>query len=361
MIVSPKNKTIINFRKDLILDLIDKGYEVIITGPNKDYIDDITSMNVRFYEIPLKKDSISPLNDIHYLLSLRKILGSEKPDILFSYTVKPIIYSGIASKFKKLDFFPLVTGLGRSFDSNANQSVLKIIKKLYKISLSSAKQVIFQNYDDEKLFIEEGIVDKKKSHVVLGSGVNMNRFKPIAFPNRIEFLMISRLLFEKGFTFYLDSAHILKKKYPDISFNLVGALDDSISENVKEKLQSYCRSGDINYLGEINDPATIIGNTSVFVLPTFYREGLPRTILEAMACGKPIITTDWVGAKETVSNGENGFLIPIQNTSELIKKMEYFINNPKDINKMGNASYEICKKDFEVGVINRQIFKIWGV
>jgi len=173
--------------------------------------------------------------------------------------------------------------------------------------------------------------------------------------------MISRLLHEKGFTFYLDAIHKLKQKYPEVVFTLVGAIDSSLSLSDKKKLDSAREKNEVNYLGEVADPSRVIGQSSIFVLPTFYREGLPRTILEAMACGKPVITTNWVGSKETVNDGENGFLIPIKNSDVLLEKMEFFIKNPEKIQIMGSKSYEMCRERFEVNKVNRRIFKIWGI
>lgn len=362
LIVSPKNKTVFNFRGDLIKDMIASGHEVLVTGPNQEFVDDIYALGVsKFIEVPLVKDNTSIRGDLAYLKHLKSIIKTEKPDLVFSYTIKPVIYGSIAARAGKVkNVYAMVTGLGRVYGSNGIKTkIIKVITKcLYKKAFRSCNAVVFQNSDDLNTFVTSKYLPKEKARLVNGSGVNMERFKRTPLPEAVSFLMIGRIIKEKGVFEYCEAAKMVKEKYPDIKFTLLGGFDNSIGAIKPEDIQPYIEDGTIEFPGETKDPVLYYQNASVFVLPSYYREGLPRTILEAMSCGRPIITTDWPGCREPIIEGKNGFLIPIKDCFELSKKMIELIENRSVLTIMSEESYGICKLSYDVKVVNKQMKNI---
>ncbi len=354
VLVSPKNRTAYNFRGDLIKLIISKGYEVIVTGPNRDNVEKIEALGARFVEIPMNKNGVNPIKDIQYEKALYKLFCEEKPDAVLSYTSKPVIYGSVAAKragVKKIT--AMITGLGYAFTQKTLKArVIRLIMSiLYKPALKCAHTVVFQNPDDRDEVIRLKLVKPEKCRVVNGSGVNMERFKPLPYPETMTFFMLSRVMYAKGIREYLRAAEIVKKKYPDVKFMLLGAcegIQDSIS---RESLQKYIDDGTITYFGETDNVAPYYGKCSVFVLPS-YREGTGRVILEAMATKRPIIATDVPGCRETVRNGITGFLVPAKDSEALAKKMIWFVEHPEKIPEMGEASFEYCKEKYDVRKVN---------
>lgn len=360
MVVSPKNKTVFNFRGDLIREFINHGYEVVVTGPNKDYIDDIKALGARFIEIPFVKDNVGIKGDIQYCKKLKEAMKEEKPDKVFSYTIKPVIYGSIAAgKAGVKEVYPMITGLGRVYGTDTVKSkILQVITGiLYKKAFKCCKKVIFQNWDDMKLFTELKYLKKEKCEKVDGSGVNMERFSYQELPHEKTFLMISRIIREKGIFEFCSAAETVKNKYPDARFVILGGYDSSIGAIKPEELEKYTKTGVVEIPGEVKDVMPVLSSAYCFVLPTYYREGIPRTILEAMACGKPVLTTDWVGTREAVEDGKNGFLVPIKNSEALAEKMLYMIEHDEETRRMGKESHELCKSKFEVSIINKKMLE----
>lgn len=296
LIVSPKNKTVFNFRGDLVKHMIASGNSVVVVGPNQEFVEDIMSLGVsKFIEVPLVKDNTSVIGDLKYCNNLKKKIKEEKPDIVFSYTIKPVVYGSIAAKMAGVQrITAMVTGLGRVYTSNSikTKSIRFITKVLYKLAFRCCSCVIFQNNDDLNQFIDDRYLSNDKAFKVDGSGVNMERFKRTDLPDEISFLMVGRIIKEKGVLEYCKAAEIVKKEYPNVQFTLLGGFDSSIGALKKDDIQHYIDNKIINFPGEVKDPTEFYNKCSVFVLPSYYREGLPRTILEAMSCGRAIITTD---------------------------------------------------------------------
>lgn len=354
ILVSPKNRTAYNFRGDLIKLIISKGYEVIVTGPNRDNVEKIEALGARFVEIPMNKNGVNPIKDIQYEKALYKLFCEENPDAVLGYTSKPVIYGSIAAKragVKKIT--AMITGLGYAFTQKTLKAkVIRLIMSiLYKPALKCAHTVVFQNPDDRDEVIRLKLVNSEKCRVVNGSGVNMERFKPLPYPETMTFFMLSRVMYAKGIREYLRAAEIVKEKYPDVKFMLLGAcegIQDSIS---RESLQKYIDDGTITYFDETDNVAPYYGKCSVFVLPS-YREGTGRVILEAMATKRPIIATDVAGCRETVRNGVTGFLVPAKDSEALAEKMIWFVEHPEKIPEMGEASLEYCKEKYDVRKVN---------
>jgi len=359
ILISPKNRTTYNFRGDLLKEIISKGYEVIVTGPNEEGIEKIKELGVRFVRIPLDKNGLSAVADIKYMIALRRLLKEEKPDVTLGYTIKPVIYGAMAAKLAGVkNINSMVTGLGYVFTANTLKAkvIRTIASILYRIGFICANTVIFQNQDDLEEFVERKLLKREKCKLVNGSGVNMQKFEPSPIPERLTFFMLSRVMYSKGIREYLKAAKKVKGKYPEVRFMLLGSVEN-IQDSLKmEDLRPYIENGIIDYYGETDDVVSFYRQCSVYVLPS-YREGTPRTVLEAMAMGRPIITTDAPGCRETVVDRVTGFLVPVQDTKILVEKMEWFIKNQDEIMKMGQASYQLCQEKFDVQKVNANMLK----
>ena len=360
IIIGGFGPSLIRFRGELIKSWQDSGYAVVAAAPGEEIKKDLNKMGIRYHSIRLKRSSINPFADLVLFVSLIGLLFKEKPDYLFLYTVKPVIYGSLAAFFfKKIRVFSLITGLGYVFSSDrAGKSLLKsFIIKLYKLALSGNEKVFFQNHDNSRALLDLQVVKPKQIVHVNGSGVNLDYYYQAPLPeNTATFLLIGRLLKEKGFMEYYEAARALKGKYPQAVFMLVAwALDDDPSSINGEVLANWKSEGIVEVYGETKDVRPVISAAGIYVLPSYYGEGVPRTILEAMSMGRPIITTDTPGCRETVVEGVNGFLVPAKDSAALAGAMERFIDEPELVEYMGHESRKIAEKRFDVHKVNRVI------
>lgn len=359
VIVSPKNRTAYNFRGDLIKRIVACGHEVTVTGPNRENVERIEELGAAFVEISVDKNGINPFNDLKYQNALFDLFKREKPDIVFGYTSKPIVYGSIAAKRAGVPYIvSMVTGVGYAFTSQSKKAkIIKLVLSfLYKIAFRCTDTVVFQNPDDLREFVDKKLVSKEKCHVVNGSGVNMKKFPVAEYPEQLTFLMLSRVMYSKGIREYLEACKTVKSQYPDVRFMLLGKcenIQDSISE---DELKPYIDSGIVEHFGETDRVSDYYKQCSVYVLPS-YREGTPRTVLEAMSMGRAIITTDSPGCRETVIDGRNGFLVPIKDAQAVADKMIEFIKNPNLISIMGKESVSLCREKYDVDKVNDDMCK----
>lgn len=365
LLISPKNRSAYNFRGDLIQDIQTKGYEVIVTGPNMDNVDRITDLGAKFIEVPVNKNGLNPFADIAYCMRLRRIMKEENVDTMLGYTIKPVIYGSIAAKLAGVkNRNAMVTGAGYLFASKSIKA--KIIRTisflLYKMGLGAAQNVIYQNIDDLEEFVKTGLVKREKCHVVNGSGVNMSKYVLAPYPEKPSFFFLGRLVYSKGALDFVKAAKIVKSQYPDSRFMILGKLEKNLPDAITEEdLMPYVNDGIVELFPETDNISQYYAMSSVFVLPTAYREGTPRVILEAMASARAIITTFTPGCKETVVEGRNGFFVPTHNPEALAEKLEYFINNLDSIAKMGARSLQLCKDKYEVSIINKRMLEIMNI
>lgn len=355
----------INFRKELITEL-SKDHEVfcLVSDYTQKDKDIIASFGAIPLDYSLNSKGLNPLKDIIATINLYKIIKKHNPDIVFSFFVKPVIFSSIAAKFAKTKrIVGMIEGLGNAFTINPKGSSLKtkIIKfiqiLLYKISLPLLDNLIFLQNDDKKDLVDKYKIKVKNIDILGGIGVDLDKFNystPKIKP--IKFIFIARLLAQKGIFEYLDAAKTIKEKYKEnVEFIVLGSFDENNPFSLSKKvLDDYIKSGIITYPGFVNNPNEWIKNSSVFVLPS-YREGVPRSTQEAMAIGRAIITTNSVGCKETVVDGINGYLVPICDVKALINKMGLFINNPNLIDKMGKESRKIAEQKYNVKDVNKRL------
>jgi glycosyltransferase involved in cell wall biosynthesis len=365
MIIGALPSSLYNFRGDLIIELAKKHSVVSMAcGATQEEINEIKLLGCSYIDYPISRNGLNPLKDITTMLAIKKAVEQERPDVVISYTIKPVVWGGIGlllSKHKS-QFFPMITGLGYAFQGGSlvRNCLSFLVKSLYRLALTNANGVIFQNQDNKQIFIDNKIVNKEKCHLVNGSGVNLNDYKIEKISTEPTFLLIARLLKEKGIREYFIAANIVKKTYPKTIFNLVGPEDPSPDAISKKELDHWCESGAINYHGSTTDVRKFIRESNVYVLPS-YHEGMPRTTLEAMAMARPILTTNVPGCKETVVNGVNGWLVEKESGDALAKKMIWFLENSRDWPSMGAASRCMVEEKFDVNKVNLSILEILGI
>lgn len=342
---------------------VTNGHEVVAmaSGAEADDIEAIERLGVKYIDYPVQRNGLNPLADIKTLLSFRKIFKSEKPDVILAYTVKPVIWGGIAARFSpNARFYGLITGLGFAFQKGGFKRNLlsTIVTNLYRFALSKSNKVIFQNPDNLQVFLDKKITTPDKAVRVNGSGVDLSHYAKVApLVKRFTFLTIARLLGEKGLREYASAAKIVKQQYPDVVFQLVGPEDPSPDGIPMSEVNQWHSDGCVEYLGEAKDVRPYLVGCNVFVLAS-YHEGMPRTVLEAMATGRPILTTNVPGCRETVVDGENGFLVEKQNVDQLVEKILWFIEHQDQCQVMGDKSRDMAVESFDVHAVNEQLLRI---
>jgi len=354
------------FRIDLMQAILNKGHEVIgmAAETNEKDIQKIEEKGFVFRSFKVKRKGLNPLWELQTWHSLRRAFDFLRPELVLSYTVKPVIWSGLSLKgLKNIRFFALITGLGYGFYGKGPLRGLLtlLISFLYRISLKRAEGVFFQNADDRNTFVKRRIVDWSKCHLVDGSGIDLSYYDRAPSPEEgIVFLTIARLLADKGLREYAQAARIVKGRYPSVVFHLLGFQDPGLNAIPIDEIHRWEEEGQLRYLGTAEDVRPALRNCHVYVLPS-YHEGMPRSVLEAMAIGRPILTTDVPGCRETVIPGENGFMVPKGDAGALAERMIWFIEHRGEWERMGRKSREIAERRFDVHKINRRMMTIMGL
>ena len=367
LIVASYGPSLINFRLSLIKKLISKGHKVSVASPKDRFSDNLQKklkdIGVHIHIFSISSVALNFFKDFKTIFEIYRIIKNSKPNIIISYTAKPVIYTGLVLKyFKKISHYPMITGLGYAF-IDRDEIIHKIIKyfiiKMYRESFKSALKIIFQNKDDQSLFYKLKIIKKKnKSSIINGSGVDLSIYPLSDLPSKAVFLMISRLLVDKGVREYAKAAKIVRSYFPDTKFQLAGYFDENPSSITHAELQSWINAGHIEYLGEKKTVQPILKLCKYFVLPS-YREGTPRSVLEALSTGRPIITTDTPGCRETVIHKKNGLLVPIKDSKALANAMISLLEKDhKTIKKMAFESYKLAKNKFEIDIVDKSILNI---
>lgn len=354
--------SLINFRGDFIKQMVSSGNAVIACAPDAslELIKKLHEMGAHYQNVPLSRTGLNPVNDVSTFLFLFKLFRKHRPDYVFSYTIKPVIYGSLAAKLARVpNIYAMITGLGSVFSSAGTKAgiIRWWVSILYRVSLAVNNRIFFQNSDDVSEFLKRKILKSADKAVLInGSGVNVHFFEPCQYPTTITFLLIARFLKDKGLIEYVEAASIIKEKYPFVQFDLVGWRDENPACISESQLDVLIAKGNVRCLGKLDDVRPAIANASVYVLPS-YREGRPRTVLEAMAMGRPIISTDAPGCRETVVENDNGFLVPIKNVSKLAAAMEKFIQQPELIPVMGARSRALAVEKYDVQKINAIILE----
>lgn len=342
-----------NQRIELISQLINKRYEVFVSFPKGELFKTFENMGCKFIETPINRHGKNPLEDLRLISHYRRIISEIKPDIIFSYTIKPNLYGAIAANMYKIPVVANITGLGTAVENPSLTQ--KLIILLYKYAFKNVKTVFVQNTENRDFFIKNKIaVDKLK--LLPGSGVNLERFAVIDYPDgsTVEFVFIARVMKEKGIEQYLEAAKYIKQKYQNTKFHVCGFCED----NYKSKLPEYEEKGIIIYHGLVNDIRDILAYTHCTVLPTYYPEGINNSLLESCACGRPIITTDRSGCREVVDDGINGYMIPAKDSAALIAAIERFLELDNYKRKqMGIAGRKKVENEFDRNIVIDKYFK----
>jgi len=317
-----------NFRKNTIISLIEQGYKVIAIAPQDEYSKKLSDLGCQYIHIGIDQGGTNPIKDLKTLLAFYRIYRKNKIDVVLNFTPKNNIYSTLAASINGTKSINNIAGLGILFINESMTS--KIARILYKISQSKASKLFFQNEDDRKLFLNKKITTTVETDRLPGSGVDLERFviSPAPDDGTVRFLLIARMLYDKGIGQYIEAARTLNAKYGDkVELCLLGFLDvDNPSAVSKQDMQSWVDEGVVNYLGTSDNVEQEIAKVDCMVLPSYYREGVPKSLLEAGAMGKPIVTTDNVGCRETVDDGINGFLCEPRSSESLTEKLELIIN-----------------------------------
>lgn len=365
IVLSSHTQSLFWFRMDMMQSFIQDGHEVIAVGSESvnEWAPKFAAKGIQYRQIYVQRNGINPLTDLKTLNSIKDVFTLEKPDKVFAYQAKSIIYGSIAANSLGIkEFYSLIAGLGSIFrGSGLKNSVVKnIMKQQYKLACKYSKLVFFQNNDDKFEFINNRLVIESKTAILNGSGVNLDLFQPVNQSDETAFLFIGRLIKDKGIMEYLEACKIIKSKHPQVRCLLVGPYDSNPSALNDHELKPYIRNNIVEYFGEQKDVRPYIAQVSTFVLPS-YHEGTPKTILEAMAMGRSIITTDAPGCKETVENGGNGYLVNVKDVKSLVDAMEKLILNHDISIKMGVESLNIVKSKYDVNIVNKSIKEYMGL
>ncbi len=369
LILASYAPSLINFRLDLIRDLKATGHEVIAAAPGQD-VDvarELSTVGVRYESIELDRIGVNPLRDLRSLLGLMRLFRRTRPDLVLAYTIKPVVYGLLAARLSGVRRrFGLITGLSYALmggDDPKRRLLKGLTVWLYRRALVGAEAVLFQNASDLAAFTENGITHPGlKTAVVDGSGVNLERFAKAPLPDGAPvFLLMARLLADKGVREYVEAARRLKRDHPDWRFQILGPLDITPTAIGQSEIDAWQQEGVIDYLGATKDVRPYLQACTSFVLPSYYPEGLPRSILEAMAIGRAIITTDHPGCRETVTEGVNGYLVPAGEISPLAEAMASLGAEAGLLRAFGKASRAIAERRFDVRLVNQDILRILGV
>ncbi len=367
LLIASFPESIVSFRGALIRSLRSAGMRVHVAAPGltpgSDVARQVAALGAQTVDIPLQRTGTNPIRDLTLLFCLIRLMRRIRPDIVLGYTAKPVVYGTLAAYFVGVPRrFVLITGLGYMFTGTGGSLKQTVTRSLYALALKRVHKAFFQNHDDAELFATESILPEHVPSVVVdGSGVDIRAFsmQPLPAPP-IRFLMIARLLANKGTREYIEAARRMRELHAAARFILIGWIDDNPDAISTSELQQWVDSGSIEYLGRVPDVRPAIRDCTVFVLPS-YREGTPRTVLEAMAVGRPIITTDAPGCRETVQDGENGFTVSVKSVDELVGAMQRFVEDPELAGRMGLRSREIAVQRYDVNKINRVMLREMGI
>ncbi len=346
-----KSWNIYNFRKGLVMALMEAGHDIVAIAPRDGYSSKLEEWGCAFENLPMTSTGSNPFSEFDLILKMRRILLKHKVDILLSYTIKCNVYGTFAARMVGIPIVCNITGLGTAFLERG--LVNSVAKRLYRVAFRWADHVFLQNPDDRRLFLNEVSVRESKTSLLPGSGINLSDFKFKVLPEGDNvFLMVSRLLIDKGVNEYLEAAKIIRNKYSRVTFRLIGGHDQDHRRSVDlEKVLKYQKDGVIEYFDHSDEIPGEIEKAHVVVLPS-YREGTPRTLLEGGAIGRPLITTDVPGCREVLEDGRNGFLCEARNPDSLAEAFEKFILLPKDQQeRMSRESRQYMEAKFDERII----------
>lgn len=350
---------LVNFRAGLIRALVAEGYEVVAVAPWDEYAPRLAGLGCRYVPLAMDNQGTHPGRDLLLLLRFYRLLRRERPDVFLGYTVKPNIYGSLAAHALGIPVVNNITGLGAVFIRDT--WLTRLVRQLYRVALARSRKVFFQNGDDRRLFIESGLVKPEVTDQVPGSGIDLDQFAytvrhtpacPHGERVPMRFLLIARMLWDKGVGEYVAAARRVRQRHPEACFELLGFLDVQNPAAIsRTQMDEWVAEGVVRYLGVSDDVREQIAASDCVVLPS-YREGTPRTLLEAAAMGRPLIATDVVGCREVVEEGVNGFLCRLKDADDLADKMERMIALPPEVRaEMGRRGRDKAEREFDAGLV----------
>jgi glycosyltransferase involved in cell wall biosynthesis len=361
--------SLFNFRAGLIRALVSEGYEVVAVAPYDEYASRLATLGCRFIPLPMDNKGTHPGRDFLLLCRYWMLLAKERPAAYLGYTVKPNVYGSLAARTLGIPVINNIAGLGVVFIKDS--FLTKVVKALYRLALSRSFRIFFQNEDDRKLFIQSGLVEKEKTDRLPGSGVDLSLYVPkVQAPSSnvvdgekkgtFRFLLAARMLWDKGVGVYVEAARLVKQRYPHVEFCLLGFMDVKNPAAIsREQMSEWNDEGVIRYLGVTDDMKAALAETDCVVLPSFYREGVPRTLLEAAAMACPVITTDAVGCREAVDDEVNGFLVHPRDPNDLAEKMVRMIKLSSEARAlMGHAGRRKMELEFDEKIVIRRYLEV---
>ncbi|MGK7933968.1 MAG: glycosyltransferase family 4 protein [Microcystaceae cyanobacterium] len=349
-------------RLQLVKAFLQEGWQVVAAMANDDYAQPLQDLGVKIEPVNFYRGGLSLITDLKAAIVLHRIYQKYKPQLIHLFHIKPLILGNFLAKFSPDSVVVTnIEGLGYALVAGG---IIQMIASLgYRATLSRSDCVIFLNPDDQKLFIEQQWLVPEKTRLIISSGIDTNQFTPDlnSTSHGFNILMVTRLLSQKGIKEFIEAAEIVKQQYPDVCFQLAGEWDTIHPNSVDpEYVYQAVKEGKIEFLGFISDMVTQLQNTSIFVLPSYYREGVPRVLLEAAACSVPVVTTDWTGCRETVVDEETGYLVPPQNSQALAKAIfKILALSSEERQLMGDRSRQRVKELFDVPVVTEQYLKVY--
>ena len=346
-----------NFRRSLIVELVARGYDVLAVAPHDEYAAQLLALGCRYIALEMDNGGTSPLRDLGLLLRFWGLLRQERPVAFLGYTIKPHVYGSLAAHTLGIPVINNIAGLGAAFSRPS--WLTRIVKLLYRLALGRSRRVFFQNREDRSLFMGERLVREAQSALLPGSGVDLTHFSPRTprlASGEFRFLLVARMLWDKGVGEFVEAARRVRQRHPASRFQLLGFLDVPNPAAIpRSVVEEWAAEGAIEYLGVTNDVRPHLADADCIVLPSYYREGVPRSLIEAAAMGRPIITTDWPGCREVVDAGRNGFLCPPRDASALAAAMQQMIAlTPEQRSAMGAQSRRLAEERYDERIVIRR-------
>lgn len=368
-VISNQAFSLINFRGPLLLEMKKRGHEVLAFAPDFDAEtrSALQVMGVQAVDFSMNRSGANPFKEMMVILRLLRMLKRVRPDICFSIFLKPVIYSTFAATLAGVPKrYGLIAGLGYAFSTEPDQKKVrrltkKVVIKLSRLATLRINGLYFQNKDDHCDAVSAGMVSKDKAILVGATGVELDKWKPAPIPeDRVTFIIVARMIRDKGIEEYVVAARTLRSDFPDARFIILGALDDNPTAISRAEIDGWVKEGVVEWPGHVS-VRPWLEQSSVFVLPSYYREGVPRSTQEAMAMGRPVITTDCPGCRETVIDGLNGFFVPPRDPAALAEAMKKFLIEPNLIPEMGRYSRKISEERFSAQVQNAKLLELMEI
>ena len=352
ILVSNASWTMVKFRFSLMKTLLKENYQVYIVSPYDEYSSEIEEIGCKYIDIKIDNKGSNPFNDLKLIFDLYQIYKNINPDLIIHYTIKPNIYGSFATKLAGCKSISIIPGLGYTFINDNLTS--KIAKVLYRLAIKVPKQVWFINQDDKNIFLENQLVKKEKVFTINGEGVNTEQYKSnnlLQSDDKFIFLLIGRVIIDKGIYDYIEAAEIIKEKYENVEFQIMGLVANNPMAIQETEIKQWQKDNIITYLGSVDNVKEYIERGNCIVLPS-YREGVSMSLMEAASMSCPIITTNVTGCKEIVDDGINGYLCEVKNPKDLADKMEVMIGlSDKERKAMGEAGREKIFKEFDEKIV----------